>query len=136
MFEMEITESTIMENISGARQTLKLLRQLGIRVSIDDFGKGYSSLEYLKQFPLDRLKIDRSFIKNIPYNQDDTSISSAIISLAHRLDLKVVAEGVENREQLQFLESVGCDYVQGGYYSMPIPASKAISFLERLPNLF
>jgi EAL domain-containing protein (putative c-di-GMP-specific phosphodiesterase class I) len=106
------------------------LRDLGLNISIDDFGTGYSSLAYLKRFPLNTLKIDRSFIKDIDTNSDDREITKAIIAMGQNLNLKVLAEGAETLEQVQILRDSGCDYIQGYYYSRPLPASEIQPFLE------
>jgi EAL domain-containing protein (putative c-di-GMP-specific phosphodiesterase class I) len=120
--EVEITESVVMQNASEAIVTLEKLSQMGVQVSIDDFGTGYSSLSYLKRFPIDKLKIDRSFIRDISSDMDDAAIVRATIGLAHNLRLKVIAEGVESEDQLQFLDSLGCDEYQGYLKSKPVPA--------------
>jgi len=130
-FEMEITESTIMEDVRSSVEVLAKLRSLGIHISIDDFGTGYSSLEYLQRLPINCLKIDKSFLSRIPPKQGNRSLTEAIISLAHNLDLRVIAEGVENRDQIRFLQLLGCDWAQGGYYSMPIPPEKAVEYLKK-----
>lgn len=124
--ELEITESCVMRDPEQAIVTLKALRGLGVQLAIDDFGKGYSSLNYLKQFPLHRLKIDRSFIQNIPAVSGDTAIVEAIIAIAHRLKLKVMAEGVENHAQLEFLRTRRCDEIQGFFHSQPMSADMVI----------
>jgi len=103
---------------------LKQIRQIGININIDDFGTGYSSLSYLKKLPVSKLKIDRSFIKDIPNNKDDEVITKIIINLAKSLNLKVVAEGVETKIQKDFVFENGCDYIQGYYYSPPLPADE------------
>ncbi|MET0377760.1 MAG: EAL domain-containing protein [Spongiibacteraceae bacterium] len=121
--ELEITESMLMQDPQQAVQMLTKLKQLGVRISVDDFGTGYSSLAYLKQFPLDALKIDRAFISHITHDQnhqDDATIALTIINLAHNLKLKVVAEGVETEAQARFLTRHGCDVLQGFYFSRPI----------------
>jgi diguanylate cyclase len=117
---LELTESALMKDPDKAAVILKSLRQTGIGISIDDFGTGYSSLAYLRRFPLDELKIDRSFL--IESNEDSHAIAAAIIALGHSLRLKVVAEGVEEADQLEFLRACGCDEYQGFYFSKPIPA--------------
>ena len=122
--EIEITESVIMQDPSAMIVLLEKLSAMGVHVSIDDFGTGYSSLSYLKRFPLDKLKIDRSFIRDISSDTEDAAITRAIIGLAHNLRLKVVAEGVETREQLEFLRSLGCDEYQGYFKSKPLPAAE------------
>jgi diguanylate cyclase (GGDEF)-like protein len=119
--EVEITESVVMQNASDAIVTLERLSSMGVHVSIDDFGTGYSSLSYLKRFPIDKLKIDRSFIRDVSSDMEDAAIVRATIGLAHNLRLRVVAEGVETAEQLQFLRALGCDEYQGYYKSKPVP---------------
>jgi EAL domain-containing protein (putative c-di-GMP-specific phosphodiesterase class I) len=109
--------------------SLHALRSMGIQLSIDDFGTGYSSLSYLKHFPVDALKIDRSFVRDLTSVADDAAITSAIIAMAHALELKVVAEGVESDAHLAFLRSQGCDEVQGYLVGRPMPADR---FAERL----
>lgn len=122
LLDLEFTESVVMGNADKTIDTLKALKEMGFRLSIDDFGTGYSSLSYLKRLPVDRIKIDRSFIKNVNHSSDDAAIVEAIISMAHSLNLKVVAEGIENSEQLHFLTSHNCDEVQGFYLAMPMDA--------------
>ncbi len=122
--ELELTESALMDNEGSVVNTLNELRGLGIRLAIDDFGTGYSSLAYLKRFPLDVLKIDKKFIDDIPDSKDDMAIANAIIGLAHTLGFKVLAEGVETVEQLEFLQQQQCDHYQGYYFSPPVPADK------------
>ena len=118
--ELEITESMVMDNPERAIQTLRQLKSMGIALAIDDFGTGYSSLGYLKRFPIDNIKIDRSFIKDIPRNADDATITRTIIDMTHNLRLRVVAEGVETAAQLDFLRRHGCDEMQGYYFSRPL----------------
>ncbi len=119
--ELELTESLLVENPDAAVRALEDLKKLGLFVSIDDFGTGYSSLNYLKQFPIDFLKIDRSFIRDLINNEKDAAITSAITALAHSLNLGLVAEGVEDLEQLEFLRSKGCQEIQGFLISKPVP---------------
>ncbi|MBI5910497.1 MAG: EAL domain-containing protein [Betaproteobacteria bacterium] len=126
--ELEITESMVMGDPERAIQTLRQLKSMGVALAIDDFGTGYSSLGYLKRFPIDNIKIDRSFIKDIPRNNDDATITRTIIDLTHNLRLKVVAEGVETAAQLNFLREHGCDEMQGYYFSRPL-AEDAFSTL-------
>ncbi len=122
--ELEITESAIMKNAEATVETLMSLKSMGLRISIDDFGTGYSSLSYLKRFPIDTLKIDRSFIKDIPNDPDNAAITRAIIAMAHSLNLKVVAEGVETPAQFAFLKNEGCDEMQGFLLCRPLPFQK------------
>jgi len=128
--ELEITESVIMDDPEQSAATLRQLSAMGINLAIDDFGTGYSSLNYLKRFPIDILKIDRSFVADITTDPDDAAIATAVIALAHSMKMKVIAEGVETAEQLRFLHSQHCDYMQGYYHSRPAPAD-AISLLLR-----
>jgi len=121
--EIEITESMTMD-VDHAISTMQALHELGVKIAIDDFGKGYSSLNYLKNFPIDHLKIDRSFVNDILNDHNDVKIISAIISLAHGLNLKVIAEGVETKEQALFLSNLHCDQAQGYYYSKPLPVNE------------
>jgi predicted signal transduction protein with EAL and GGDEF domain len=122
--EIELTETTVMVNAEGSVEILEELSRMGVVVSIDDFGTGYSSMSYLRRFPIDKLKIDRSFISDLTTNAADASIVRAIISLAHSLRLKVVAEGVETLEQLEQLRELGCDQYQGFYRSAAVPAGE------------
>ncbi len=128
--EFEITESMVMHNPEHAVKLLNELKALGIHLSIDDFGTGYSSLSYLKRFPIDSVKIDRSFIRDIPGDADDAAITQAIIAMAHSLRLTVIAEGVETEEQLRFLRDHGCDEMQGYYFSKPLPESEFLRLLQ------
>ncbi|NJD06879.1 MAG: EAL domain-containing protein [Methylococcaceae bacterium] len=124
LLELELTESTLMDNSRSNMRKLTLLRAAGIRFSIDDFGTGYSSMNYLKRFPISKLKIDQTFVDGLPDNQEDAGITTAIIALAQSLRLQVVAEGVETREQWQFLQEKGCDTIQGYLVSRPLPADQ------------
>ena len=122
--ELEMTESAVMTNPEESARILEQLSRMGVMVSVDDFGTGYSSMSYLRRFPIDKLKIDQGFIKDLITQPDDASIVQAIISLAHNLRLKVVAEGVETAEQLKFLRSLGCDQYQGFHFSAALPAEE------------
>ena len=124
LLEFEITESTLMAHDESTYGTLRKLKDLGISVSIDDFGTGYSNLAYLKRFQVDALKIDIAFIRDVTTNADDAAIAIAIINMAHSMRLKVIAEGVETREQLDFLRVYGCDEVQGYFLSKPLPVDE------------
>jgi EAL domain-containing protein (putative c-di-GMP-specific phosphodiesterase class I) len=125
LLELEITEATAMQHSDIALGTLKKLKQLGVSISIDDFGTGYSSLSYLKRFPVDKLKVDRSFTTEIPGDADQCAIVSAIVALAHALDIQVIAEGVETDAQRDFLRDCGCDYLQGYLTGKPADADTA-----------
>lgn len=133
--ELELTESHLMENVESTISLLHELKALGIHLSIDDFGTGYSSLSYLKRFPIDTLKIDRSFVLDITHNPDDAAIALAIIAMAHSLGLKVTAEGVETKEQLEFLRAHQCDTMQGYYFSRPVPAEVITQLLQEKRGL-
>lgn len=130
LIELEITESMLMHNPEQIGAILRTLRGYGLRISIDDFGTGYSSLAYLKSFPLDTLKIDRSFIRDIVTNPDDAMITRAVISMAHSLRLKVVAEGVETAAQLAMLAAGACDEVQGFYFAKPMPGTECAAYIH------
>jgi len=127
--ELEITESMVMRDAERAVKLLQALRDTGVRLAIDDFGTGYSSLAYLKRFPIDCVKIDRSFIRDLPEDRDDASITRSIIAMAHNMKLDVVAEGVETPEQLEFLHAYGCDEIQGFLFSEPLAADAFERFL-------
>jgi EAL domain-containing protein (putative c-di-GMP-specific phosphodiesterase class I) len=127
--ELELTEGVLMAHTDRTVKTLKALKGMGVRLAIDDFGTGFSSLSYLKRFPLDVLKIDRSFINEITTDPDDAAITLATIEMAHTLKLQVIAEGVETQAQLDFLLKNGCDIYQGYLFSRPIPP-------EDIPNLY
>jgi diguanylate cyclase (GGDEF)-like protein/PAS domain S-box-containing protein len=124
LLELELTESSLMTHAKKTVGILKRLKSLGIQISIDDFGTGYSSLAYVKRFPIDVLKIDRSYITEITTNSVDAAITTAIIEMAHSLDIKVVAEGVETVEQFDFLRERGCDEIQGYFFARPLPANE------------
>lgn len=129
--ELELTESILMNDVKSTLSTLHKLKDMRVQISIDDFGTGYSSLSYLKRFPVDSLKIDISFIREVTTNPEDAAITKAIISMAHSLSLKVVAEGVETVEQLNFLRAHGCDEMQGFYFSKPLPPEDFVQLLEK-----
>jgi EAL domain-containing protein (putative c-di-GMP-specific phosphodiesterase class I) len=133
--DVEITESTMMTNKGIAVSVLQKLKGIGITVSLDDFGTGYSSLSYLKGFPIDTVKIDRSFIRDITLDPDDAAITAAIISMAKALNLRVTAEGVETEGQLSFLREHGCDEMQGYLFSPPLPSDQATDLLREMPPL-
>lgn len=122
LLELELSESVIMQGSETVIGILQRLKELGLNLSIDDFGTGYSSLSYLKRFPIDTLKIDQSFVRDIAHDENDAAIINAIISMAHSLKMRVIAEGVETQEQLAFLEAHHCDEIQGYYFSQPVPA--------------
>jgi predicted signal transduction protein with EAL and GGDEF domain len=128
--ELEITESSIMKDPELAIEKLLELKMMGIKVAIDDFGTGYSSLNYLKRFPIDTLKIDRSFVSDLCKDPHDTAIVRAIITLGHALDLTVIAEGVETREQLESLTELECDVVQGFLFSKALSVEDFEAFLS------
>jgi diguanylate cyclase (GGDEF)-like protein/PAS domain S-box-containing protein len=129
LLELEITESAAMKDAETTIAALKKLKAIGVRIAIDDFGTGYSSLSYLKRFPIDSLKIDRSFVTELPCNQDDASIAQAVITMGHALRLKIVAEGVETQAQRDFLAVNHCDEMQGYYFSRPLPAEQCTDLL-------
>ncbi|WPN30610.1 EAL domain-containing protein [Pseudomonas sp. P5_109] len=134
LLELELTEGLLLEATEDTHLQLDQLKRLGLTLAMDDFGTGYSSLSYLKKFPIDIIKIDRSFIHEIPDNQDDMEITSAVIAMAHNLKLKVVAEGVETAEQLSFLRRHRCDVGQGYLFDRPIPGNELIEKLKRYPR--
>ena len=118
---LEITESVLMEDADTTVVTLERLRALGVHLSVDDFGTGYSSLAYLRRFPVDALKVDRSFVAGLGEDAEDSAIVEAVVSMAHSLHLSVVAEGVETDEQLARLRELGCELAQGFYFAAPVP---------------
>ena len=126
---MEITETTAMHDLAYSVKVLNDLVKMGIQIALDDFGTGYSSLGYLYQFPIQVIKIDKGLVGTISSNQSSESITRAIISLAHALDLQVIAEGVETKEQFSLLNSYGCDQIQGYFISHPQPASQIVKLL-------
>ncbi|MFO2463204.1 EAL domain-containing protein [Pseudomonas sp. 15FMM2] len=134
LLELELTEGLLLEATEDTRLQLDQLKSLGLTLAMDDFGTGYSSLSYLKKFPIDIIKIDRSFIHEIPDNQDDMEITSAVIAMAHNLKLKVVAEGIETAAQLAFLRRHRCDVGQGYLFDRPIPGAELLNKLKRYPR--
>jgi EAL domain-containing protein (putative c-di-GMP-specific phosphodiesterase class I) len=133
--ELEITEGIMMGDNQIAMNFLSEMHTLGVHLSIDDFGTGFSSLNYLKKMPVDKLKIDQSFVRDIDSDESDAAIIRSIISLGHRLNLRVIAEGVETQEQLDFLRIRGCDEIQGYFYARPMPAAEFVKFFNSQPNL-
>jgi len=134
--QLEITESSLMQNPKAALETLTALKKIGVRLAIDDFGTGYSSLSNLKFFPVDTIKVDRSFVRNLPYDADDTGIMDAIITMGRTLGMTVVAEGVETREQAEFLRAHRCDQFQGFYFSKAVPADEVAAMLREASPVF
>ena len=130
-FEIEITESVAIDNFDDTISKLNQIRKTGVRVALDDFGTGYSSLNYLRQFPLDALKIDRTFIHEVMFNSQTAAIVKTIISIAHSLNLPVIAEGVETEEQFNFLYDLNCDFIQGFLISPPVPLNKIEEILKK-----
>jgi len=130
LLELELTESLVMEDLDKALQSMKALRAMGVQLSIDDFGTGYSSLSALKRFPIARLKIDQSFVRDIPGDEEDKAIAKTIIALGHELNLKVIAEGVETEQQLEFLRAHGCDEMQGYLFSRPVPPAELAALVR------
>jgi EAL domain-containing protein (putative c-di-GMP-specific phosphodiesterase class I) len=136
--ELELTESSLVKDMEMTVATLKELRTIGIKISMDDFGTGYSSLSYLQQLPIDTLKIDRCFIRNLSKSPENRAITAAIIQMAHTLNLKVVAEGVEIEEERRFLAEHSCDEIQGYLFSRPVPANEFAELVKvekKLPVL-
>ena len=132
--ELELTESCVMKRAEQAAKILDALRELGTTIAIDDFGTGYSSLNYLKRLPVDRLKIDRSLIHDIPGDPNDVAIAKAIVAMGHSLGLSVIAEGIETKVQRDLLASIGCDEMQGFLFSPPIAASALANLLDASPR--
>jgi EAL domain-containing protein (putative c-di-GMP-specific phosphodiesterase class I) len=128
---LEITESVLMEDARSSADTLSKLKDLGVKIAVDDFGTGYSSLSYLKRFPVDYLKIDRSFVEGLGRDPEDEGLVSAVIDLAHALGLETVAEGVETDEQLAYLRELGCELAQGYHFSRPTSGAAASALLAR-----
>ena len=131
LLELEVTESLVIEDPARAMKILSALQAIGVRIAVDDFGTGYSSLAQLKRFPVDSLKIDRSFVQDIPGEPNDAAIVKAIIAMGHALNLKVIAEGVETADQLNFLQRHDCDAIQGYYLSQPLSVDQLRDFMQR-----
>ncbi|MBI3531138.1 MAG: EAL domain-containing protein, partial [Burkholderiales bacterium] len=129
LLELELTESILIQNVDGVLASLQNLKRLGVQLSIDDFGTGYSSLAYLKRFDIDRLKIDRTFVRDLATDPDDAAIVRAIIQMANSLNLRTIAEGVETEDMLAQLRAFGCDEVQGFLFARPMPAADMARFL-------
>jgi EAL domain-containing protein (putative c-di-GMP-specific phosphodiesterase class I) len=119
-----------MDNVESAILTMRYIKEMGISIAIDDFGTGYSSLSYLKRFPIDILKVDRSFVMDIPSDSNDMAITAAVIAMAHKLNLRVVAEGIETKEQLDFLRSNHCEYGQGYLIARPMPCKDLETYIQ------
>jgi diguanylate cyclase (GGDEF)-like protein len=128
--ELEVTESAFMDNMDSVVEQLETIRKLGVSISLDDFGTGYSSLSYLKNLPVDQLKIDRSFIIELPDNRNSKTIVESLIKLAHELSIEVIAEGIENQRQLEYLKALNCDYFQGYFFHAPLSASELLTAYE------
>jgi EAL domain-containing protein (putative c-di-GMP-specific phosphodiesterase class I) len=131
MLEIELTESSLMENVERVQGRLAELKALGVSLSLDDFGTGYSSLAYLKQFSLDKLKIDRSFVRELPDNPDDAAIARTVIAMGHQLRMVVAAEGVETEAQATFLREIGADELQGYHFGRPVAAAEIEALFPR-----
>jgi EAL domain-containing protein (putative c-di-GMP-specific phosphodiesterase class I) len=130
LLQLEVTESMMMRNVGRALKVLDAIQSRGIRLAIDDFGTGYSSMSLMKHFPIDTIKIDRSFVRDLPQDSEDQAIAQAIISMGKALGMTVVAEGVENAEQEAFLRTHGCDEMQGFLISKPLPARQMAELLR------
>ncbi|HAI30182.1 MAG TPA: GGDEF domain-containing protein, partial [Thalassospira sp.] len=128
---LEVTETAMMQEIKKSATILEELRHLGLKIAVDDFGTGYSSLAYLKRLPINTIKIDRSFVRDVTIDADDAAITRTIIAMGHNLGLKVVAEGVETHEQMHFLRECDCDEVQGFLIATPLPAGDVVDYIRR-----
>jgi EAL domain-containing protein (putative c-di-GMP-specific phosphodiesterase class I) len=135
LLQLEVTESMVMRNVSRAIKILDAIQSRGIRLAIDDFGTGYSSMSLMKQFPIDTIKIDRSFVRDLPIDSEDQAIAQAIISMGKALGMTVIAEGVETVEQETFLRNHACDEMQGFLFSKPLPAKEMADLLRAEPRL-
>ncbi len=136
LLDLEVTESINVKSIPNLMETLQGIRELGCKISIDDFGTGQSSLDYIKRFPADRIKIDQTFVRNIGVDPDDEAIVRATIGMAHSLNRAVVAEGVEIEEHLDFLRAQGCEELQGYLFCRPLPAASFENLLSEREKLF
>ena len=130
LLQLEITESTAMQDMTDSSTKLSFLKEMGMEVSVDDFGTGHSSLSYLKQLPIDRIKIDKSFTKNCVHDKRDAALVRAIVSMGHSLGLQVCAEGVETKAQLEFLRGLGCESIQGFLFSKSLPSDAFMEWVE------
>jgi EAL domain-containing protein (putative c-di-GMP-specific phosphodiesterase class I) len=128
--ELELTETFLMQDSKSTALVLSAIKQLGVQLALDDFGTGYSSLSYMRRFPIDTLKVDRSFVRDLAMDVSDASVVSAVINMGKGLKMRVVAEGVEALEQLQFLKQNGCAEAQGYYFSRPLPAQDSAEWLR------
>src|SRR5213075_3038365 len=135
LLQLEVTESMVMRNVSRAVRVLDAIRSRGIRLAIDDFGTGYSSMSLMKHFPIDTIKIDRTFVRDLPRDSEDRAITQAIISMGKALGMTVVAEGVETIEQQTFLREHVCDEIQGFLFSKPVPSERLAELLRSAPVL-
>ena len=133
LLTLELTESSLIDDAIGVRDVLGLLRDRGVRVAIDDFGTGYSSLTYLRELPIDEIKIDRSFIARVAQDRSDAAIAAAVLALADNLGLDVIAEGVETEEQLAALTTLGCRRVQGYLFAPPVPIDRIDEIIGAAP---
>jgi EAL domain-containing protein (putative c-di-GMP-specific phosphodiesterase class I) len=129
--ELEITESVLLRDDTSTVKTLHKLRDCGVRIALDDFGTAFASLSYLRSFPFDTIKIDRSFVRDLPQESDCTAIIEAVAGLARKLDMRSVAEGIETSQQLAMVTDIGCDEVQGYYFNRPVPAPQILKLLQR-----
>jgi EAL domain-containing protein (putative c-di-GMP-specific phosphodiesterase class I) len=134
VLELELTESALISDEDSVLKVLLALKKVGVQLAIDDFGTGYSSLSRLKNFPIDRLKIDQSFVRDIELNSDNAAIATAVIAMAESMDMKVTAEGVETNDQLAFLKHKRCNEMQGYFLSKPLPSTQAEDFLLNQPD--
>ena len=128
--QLELTETVLMDDVDGHVAVMRDLKQLGVSLALDDFGKGYSSLGYLHRFPIDRIKIDRDFVRGLPDSRADRAIVSAVLSFAGALGMEVVAEGVETQQHVDALRELGCEYVQGFFFHRPVEAARISALLD------